>query len=91
MFATVAAQLPGELGMSEQVTDLIRTSLYRVNEHASQLMNDLVGNSADRAGDRGLAFPQGLVTVSPKPSLIDFWHHDGEARAAVGVDLKRAQ
>ena len=80
MFATVAAQLPGELGMSEQLSDLIRTSLYRVNEHASQLMNDLVGNSADRAGVVGLPFHRASVTVSPKPSLIDFCTTMVEAR-----------
>src|ERR1700716_3693187 len=60
VLATVPSQLRGEFGMSEEIADLIRTSLDRMNQHAGQLVYDLVGNAADRAGDGGFPFPQSL-------------------------------
>ena len=77
VFATVLSQLRGELGMSEEIADLIRTSFDRMNQHAGQLVYDLVGNAADRAGDGGLPLPERLGDGEAEPFLNRFLDHDG--------------
>ena len=43
MFVAVLSQLRGELGMGQQIADLISASFDGMNQHTGQLVDDLVG------------------------------------------------
>lgn len=77
VLATVPSQLCGELGVSEEIADLISASFDRMNQHAGQLVDDLVGYAADGAGDGGLPLPERLGDGEAEPFLNRFLDHDG--------------
>src|SRR6266403_2239153 len=82
VLATVPSQLCGELGVSEEIADLISASFDRMNQHAGQLVDDLVGMPPTAPAIVGFPFQSASVTVRPNPSLIDFWTTMVDARCS---------
>lgn len=59
MLASVFAQALSEVRVGE-IADLISASLDGVNQNASKLVDDLVGNAPYSGGNRGFPFPTRL-------------------------------
>jgi hypothetical protein len=50
-----------------------RALLGGIDEAPGLAVRDLDDDAADATGDRGRAFQSASLTVSPKPSRMDFW------------------
>ena len=68
-----SARAPRRRRVVEDLTAGVGALLDRVHEPARLAVADLRDDPADAAADRRPAFQSASVTVSPKPSRIDFW------------------
>src|SRR5208282_1261246 len=75
--------------MREQIADLISAAFDRMNQHSSQVVDDLIGNAADCTRDGGLALPKRLCNRKTKALLDRFLNNEGRS-ALQGIDLERA-
>ena len=64
VFATVLTKSLRQFAVREQIADLIRATLDGVNQSARDLVNDLVRNTSNSAGD----LPAFLSKEPPSPS-----------------------
>src|SRR6266853_5560276 len=75
--------------MCEQVADLIGATFYGMDERAGELMDDLVRNAADRAGDGRLPFPQRFGHGQSKTVFDRLLDNDGGGTLQ-SIDLQGA-
>src|SRR5262245_44925639 len=88
MFAAVLTQLGGELGVREQVADLVRAALHRVHQDPRELVDDLAGDPADGAGHNRFLFPKTFGDGETKPFLERLLNND-RGSALQSIDLQR--
>src|SRR3954464_13964791 len=77
MLMAVATKLQRKFRMREQVADLIRAALDRMNQYAGKFVDDLRRNAAHRACNHGLVLPESFGDGESKAFFKRFLDHDG--------------
>src|SRR4051812_4775468 len=89
VFAAICADSAGEFGVREKIADLKGASFHRVNQNTGEVVDDLIGNTANGAGNRGFALPKRLGDGESE-AFLQRLLNDNSGCTLDGIDLQSA-